>query len=447
MNIVKFPKLSSKLRVMVLTLDNDHAERMTSYLEAFGVIHIYTVGGLMAAASILQQQVIDIIISEIHADRTDGLMLPSIVSELNIAGEIRGIPHIIWTAEPNPKNYDGPTLLMAGLVQGWQETLNGISTTALLSHVRLAQLAGIHIEIARDGGADCLFSAMNRLATLAPQRPQSSFVHFANLPTEDDVVAALASGEGLRVVYQPQYNLQTKQIVGAEALIRWSHPRYGDVPPSVLVPMVNELGLDLLLFSYIEKNVISMLVTLDRAGIKIPLAVNASSKTLSAPGLAVRLSRKMHDAGLPTQRLKIELTEDVAPANRLALSASITSLRSKGFPVSLDDFGAGAATLALLSQLPFDEMKIDGTLVRAVGQTATSIEVISGVVALAKSFNLKLVTEGIEDESTLLLLDQLGCEVGQGYALAYPLENDVFIDLLHGGDATASIESKKPSIF
>jgi EAL domain-containing protein (putative c-di-GMP-specific phosphodiesterase class I) len=109
--------------------------------------------------------------------------------------------------------------------------------------------------------------------------------------------AALTSGEGLRVVFQPQYDLMTRTVVGAEVLIRWKHARYGDVPPAVLIPMVNRLGLDLLLFSYIEKRAIDTLLALDKAGVDIPLAVNASAKTICTPGLAERLSSKMKRAG------------------------------------------------------------------------------------------------------------------------------------------------------
>jgi EAL domain-containing protein (putative c-di-GMP-specific phosphodiesterase class I) len=138
----------------------------------------------------------------------------------------------------------------------------------------------------------------------------------------------------------------------------------------------------------------------------------------------------MHRAGLPCKRLKIELTEDLAPDSELALSASITALRAKGFPVSLDDFGAGAATLSLLSRMPFDEMKIDGALVRAVGQFAHSSEIISGIVGLAQLFNINLITEGIEDTESIELLCRLGCNTGQGFALARPMESDVFLSMI-----------------
>ncbi|OLF55633.1 EAL domain-containing protein [Pseudomonas chlororaphis] len=129
---------------------------------------------------------------------------------------------------------------------------------------------------------------------------------------------------GLRVMLQPQYDLANHRVVGAEALIRWRHPLHGDIPLSILIPMVDKLGLDLLLFSYIEKTVIEVLGILDRQNIDIPIAINASARTLFAAGLAT----KMHKAGLPARRLKIELTEQIIPDNELALSASIMALLS-----------------------------------------------------------------------------------------------------------------------
>ncbi|MGE8499083.1 MAG: EAL domain-containing protein [Pseudomonas sp.] len=426
---IETPKLNT-LRMLILASDGDYVQRMAVSLERFGVAEVEHVETLTAATSALRKGAVDIIVAEIHADRADGLMVPCMVSELDRAGRLHRMPHIIWTADQQTGDALEATALSAGVDQGWQDTLNGVSRVALLSHARLARTSGIQVEITPDSTTEGLIATLKRLAAVTPQLPQVACASDAESLDEEEVVSALASGTGLRVVYQPQYHLQSQRIVGAEALIRWQHPQYGDVSPSVLIPLVNQLGLDLLLFSYIEKSVIETLVSLDKAGIHIPVAVNASAKTLCAPGLATRLATKMHKAGLPTKRLKIELTEDVATDNELSLSASITALRAKGFQVSLDDFGAGAATLALLSQMPFDEMKIDGALVRAVGQTATSSEVISGVVALAKLFNLTLVTEGIEDESTIALLNQLGCEVGQGYALARPLEIDDFMRLV-----------------
>lgn len=420
---------ASRTRVVILSNDNHYALRMIARLGDSELFHIEHLDSLNSLMTRLRKQTVDIIMAEIHANQVDSLMLPCWVSEMNTSGRLCSIPHIVWTAQsvPCPLTTEPDT----GNEHDWQESLNGISTTALASHARLAEAAGVHVEIVGESDPIQLPQVLEKLAGTGHPRPQSTQPEkLENLIGEDDVVTVLATGEGLRVVLQPQYDLTSRRVVGAEALVRWRHPRYGEVPPSILIPLVNQLGLDLLLFSYIEKSVIEILGTLDRHGLDIPIAINASARTLCAAGLATRLADKMLKAGLPPRRLKIELTEEMAADNELALSASITALRAKGFKVSLDDFGAGAATLALLARIPFDEMKIDGSLVRAVGQSSQSSEIISGIVGLARLFNLNLVTEGIEDAASIELLSRLGCRTGQGFALARPLERDAFVDML-----------------
>lgn len=421
-----------KFRVLLLMRDGALAQRTVASLDELRVQRCTQVETLAALAPVLRMHDVDVIVAEIHADFSDGLMLPSFLKDLNASGRLARIPAVLWMGEAEgpqqgghpPSSHVEPA---AGSNQGWCDKLSGVSMNALASHARLARTAGIHVEIASQGDADALQTALEGLPALSSMAARRLAPIVAPTPDEEDVIAALASGEGLRVVFQPQYDLATRRMVGAEVLIRWRHSRHGDIAPSVLIPMVNRLGLDLLLFSYIEKCAIETLLAMDRAGIDFPLAVNASAATLCAPGLADRLYKKMLRVGLPPRRLKIELTEDMAADDALCLSASIAALRAKGFQVSLDDFGAGAATLALLSQMPFDEMKIDGALVRAVAQAPASREIITGIVALARLFDLRLVTEGIEDASTIALLCELGCHIGQGYALAYPMESADFL--------------------
>ena len=185
-----------------------------------------------------------------------------------------------------------------------------------------------------------------------------------------------------------------------------------------------------MLFSLVEMWTLRVMLALKRENITIPIAVNASAKTLCTPNFAERLALRMRQADLPSRLLKVELTEDVQEPDELHLSASLTTIRAKGFQVSLDDFGSGAATFKLLANLSFDEMKIDGSFVRGVEQHASSRKVIAGIVNWAGLLNLSLVAEGIEDESTIPLLHRLGCRVGQGYALARPMEIDAFLNFV-----------------
>ncbi len=421
------PAPTSRVSLVVLSSDEQYVLRMTDRLSGSDFFHVEHVESLSSLR--LRKQPVDIVMAEIHADQADSLMLPCWVSELNASGRLRRVPHIVWTVKNGAP--DNAISLVAGIEHGRMDMINGISSTALASHASLTRASGIRVEIVAENHPTQLLRVLEKLACTehpAPFLSQPDKLEL--LLSEDEVVSAMATGDGLRVVLQPQYDLASHRVVGAEALIRWRHPHHGDIPLSILIPMVDQLGLDLLLFSYIEKTVIEILGTLDRLGIDIPIAINASARTLCAAGLATRLAAKMHKAGLPTRRLKIELTEQMTPDNELALSASIMALRAKGFLISLGDFGAGAATLALLAHIPFDEMKIDEKSVRAAGQSPQSSEIISGIVSLARFFNLNLVTGGIEDPASIELLNRMGCSTGQGFALAHPLEQDDFLSLV-----------------
>ena len=239
----------------------------------------------------------------------------------------------------------------------------------------------------------------------------------------------LISGKGLRVVYQPQFDLQSGAVLGAEALARWDHPRFGPVSPDLLVKMVNDLGLDLLLFSHVEKSVRETLIQLDRAGNHMPIAINACARTLCTSGLTERLERQLQRASLPNSRLKLELTEDLPADDELALSAGVTALRAKGFSVSLDDFGTGTASLALVSKIQFDELKVDKALVKSMEHSSKSIDLIAGIVPICKMLNMRLVIEGIESTAIADQLRELGCTIGQGFGLGRPMEQQAFIKL------------------
>lgn len=221
--------------------------------------------------------------------------------------------------------------------------------------------------------------------------------------------------------------------MGAESLVRWTHPRHGDVPPSVLIPLVNALDLGLPLFRFVAARTIDMLLTLEQAGIQIPIAVNACARTLCTPALAEladQLAERMQSAGLPPQLLKVELTEEVQALCDVALSTSLAALQAKGFAVSLDDFGSGCATPQLVRSMPFDEMKIDAALVQGLPHSASSRKAVKDAVALARQFNLRVIAEGVEDEATASLLAAMGCQTGQGYFLSRPLESGAFLDTL-----------------
>lgn len=275
-----------------------------------------------------------------------------------------------------------------------------------------------------------------------PWHMQTALPGSPSLPNDADVIHAVSSGEGLRMVYQPQYDLHDKRIVSAEALLRWRHPQYGEIPPSVLIPMVNRLGLHLPLFDLVVTQVIDMLRNLRSIGADVPVAVNASVDTICEPGMADYLSSKMWHACLPSSLLKIEMTEDLPVFDELCLSAGLNALQAKGFPLSLDDFGAGYATLNLLVNMPFDEVKIDGAFIREMETSTHSHAIVATIITLARTLNLKLVAEGIENAAMIKALRSMGCCYGQGYALSPPMERAAFLQHQLANNTAIELKSK-----
>lgn len=430
------PNEFSELRVITLASDAGSAARLALALSYVGTTPVTSVHSLTALATWLHENSVDVIVCEIRPECGDGLMLPSLLRSLHEAGTLSQFPSVFWTGETTlnpPLQVTDDNVLLIGEKIGstrWIKRLGGVAISALESHARLAQAVGITVQIIREGGAMDLGDALRAQVLTRTQHDLSATAVISDSLVEDEVINALTTGAGLRFVFQPQFELVTRRVVGAEALVRWRHPHFGEIPPSVLIPLVNRLELDLLLFSLVEMWTLKALSALKRENISIPIAVNASAKTICTANFADRLASRMCQAELSNQLLKVELTEDVPEPDELLLSASLTAIRAKGFQVSLDDFGSGAATLKLLANQSFDEMKIDGAFVRGVEQHASSRKVIAGIVNWASLLNLNMVAEGIEDEHTIPLLRRLGCRVGQGYALARPMEFDDFIKFM-----------------
>ncbi|QJI30308.1 EAL domain-containing protein [Pseudomonas sp. ADAK18] len=430
------PNEFKALRIITLATDTTCAYRLAGALSCMGVTPLANVESLSAVEAWLSESPVDVIVCEIRSECGDALMLPSLLKGLHAAGTLVQPPSIFWTGEATlnaPVRVIDEKRTFAQQEPGhqlWIKHMGGVSISALESHARLARASGIQVEILREGGTLDLDDALRAVLLTRAQSDLKLRVNTFEALAEDEVINALTTGKGLRFVFQPQFELLSRRVVGAEALVRWKHQRFGEIPPSVLMPLVNRLGLDLLLFSLVEMWTIKVMLALKQFNIGIPIAVNASAKTICTPHFADRLAARMHQADLPNRLLKIELTEDVPEPDELCLSASLTAIRAKGFQISLDDFGTGAATLNLLANMSFDEMKIDGSFVREVERHSSSRKVIAGIVSWAGLLNLNLVAEGIEDESTIVLLHRLGCRVGQGYALARPMEIDDFLNFV-----------------
>ena len=220
---------------------------------------------------------------------------------------------------------------------------------------------------------------------------------------------------GLR--YQPIYDLRCDRVCGFEALLRWSSPILGEVPPAEFVPIAEELGLMDAIGGWVLRQ-----ACLEAAGWPDPLgvSVNVSPTQFAAGHLVSDVSEALQLAGLPARRLVLEVTEAVLLAQGTSNLAIVRSLRDLGVRASLDDFGMGYSSLSGLTAFPIDQIKIDRSFIHGLGDAGTVV-VVRAIMRLAASLSMRVVAEGVETRAQLQWLREEGCDHVQGHLLSRPL--------------------------
>ncbi len=246
----------------------------------------------------------------------------------------------------------------------------------------------------------------------------------AQMQLETEMRHALERGEFL-LHYQPIINLETNNLMGFEALVRWKHPERGMVPPMEFIPAAEETGLILALGKWILNESCRQMRQWqigNPAAESLTVSVNLSSKQFQQPNLAEQVAAALDAAGLDARCLKLEITESHIMENAESAIAMMNRLRNLGTEISLDDFGTGYSSLSYLHRFPVDYLKIDRSFVtRMVGNTENA-EIVHTIIKLAQNLKMKVVAEGIETAEQLDKLQQLNCEYGQGYFFSKPLE-------------------------
>jgi diguanylate cyclase (GGDEF)-like protein len=250
---------------------------------------------------------------------------------------------------------------------------------------------------------------------------------------EDDLRQATERGE-LSLSYQPLVDIQAGTLFGFEALLRWHHPELGQIPPNKFIPIAEESGMIVPMTNWILERAATQLAAwhdISAVYKDIIVSVNISGKHLSNNDLIPDVENALAVSGIRPQALKLEITESAAMENADHTIKILNSLKSLGVQLSIDDFGTGYSSLSYLHRLPFDTLKIDRSFVYSVGERGEGSEILQTIISLAKNLKKKVVAEGIETEAQLALLQDLGCDYGQGYLLARPmnvekLEKDLY---------------------
>jgi EAL domain-containing protein (putative c-di-GMP-specific phosphodiesterase class I) len=241
----------------------------------------------------------------------------------------------------------------------------------------------------------------------------------------------------LQVAYQPQIECASGTLAGFEALVRWMHPRAGVIMPDQFIAFAENHNLIDELTDQVLQQTITWLVE-SFPGSTLTVAVNMSSRsasvqrqdsTTAAEAPLVKRIKTLSDAhGLDRSRLILELTETSAMEDPVSSLAFLTRLRMNGVQLSIDDFGTGYSSMVQLVRLPFSEIKVDKSFVGAAMRSSESRAVVKSIVDLGHSLELRVVAEGVENADTLRYLQDIGCDLAQGYFIGRPMSGDAVLE-------------------
>lgn len=241
------------------------------------------------------------------------------------------------------------------------------------------------------------------------------------LKLETDLCTALEHHQ-LFVYYQPLVRLETGQLIGAEALLRWQHPTIGMILPAQFIPIAEETGLIIPIGEWVLRTACTQLKQWQSEQFPedFKLSVNLSARQFQQSGLVTAIQQILTETEIKPGALELEITESLIMADVEVTTEMLSQLHQVGIVLALDDFGTGYSSLSYLRQFPFDTLKIDRSFIQDVTHSSEAAAVVRAIVSLAKSLGLRIVAEGIETRSQLTYLQSLRCEVGQGYYFARP---------------------------
>ena len=237
---------------------------------------------------------------------------------------------------------------------------------------------------------------------------------------EAELRDALANGGQLSVAFQPLIDQSSRRVIGAEALARWHHPKYGQISPARFIPIAEATGLIEQLGEYVLRRA----CTLGAAAPGFTLAVNISPTQLRNPAFATLVFDILHETGMRAEDLELEITESILLDDEHVSAQNLLTFRSAGIHIALDDFGTGYSSLSYLKRYPVDRIKIDRSFVSQLAPGHVSVAITRALVTLAHAMNIHVTAEGVETEDQAHILGELGCNILQGFLFAPAMDGD-----------------------
>lgn len=316
---------------------------------------------------------------------------------------------------------------------------------SLAGHEIVASLS-IGVSLYPQDGSDASTLLKNADAAMyrAKEKGRNCYQYYSNEMTSaglerlqlgSDLCQALQRDE-LRVHYQPQVDLATGQIVGAEALARWHHPSRGMIPPNVFIPMAEDNGMIGHIGEWILNTACVDARAWQTAGLPpVRVAVNVSGRQIGNDHVAAKVAAALKNSGLAPQFLEIEVTESVVMQDAARAISTLNALKAMGVTLAIDDFGTGYSSLSYLKRFPVSKLKIDKSFIDGMVDEADDAAIVMAIIAMAHSLRHAIIAEGVETEAQVAMLHAYGCDEIQGYFYSRPLPGDEFVELLRNAPA------------
>lgn len=231
--------------------------------------------------------------------------------------------------------------------------------------------------------------------------------------------------------YQPKINLESGQAVGAEALLRWTHPELGEVSPVEFIPIAEETGLIIEIGEWVLKKACEDLNLWKQSQLQIPIAINLSARQFREKNLLQRIFDIREKAGISPELLEFEITESMIMDNPEEAIEVLKKFKQQGFKLSIDDFGTGYSSLSHLKRFPLDHLKIDYSFVRDITTDRSDACIVTAIIGLAHNLNLKVIAEGVSTDEQLAFLKRYDCEDVQGFYFSPPVNAEKLSDFLN----------------
>lgn len=243
---------------------------------------------------------------------------------------------------------------------------------------------------------------------------------------ENELHAALEK-RSFEIYYQPQFDLESRRIIGVEALLRWPHPTRGFIPPAEFIPVAEESGAILALSEWVLRKACSDATRWQN----LKVAVNLSPVQFRVPGLAELVKRTLEETGLAPERLELEITEGILMTDTEETISTLNNIKALGVRIAMDDFGTGYSSLSYLSRFPFDKIKIDRAFIKSAVESENGVSIIRAAIGMSRSLKIDASVEGVETQDQVDLLWREGCREVQGYFFGKPMPVAELDHILH----------------